>query len=484
MRFALGADVPASKSKTVDEHLSAILGAAGKVEVLIQRSDGTKVLIERANGLARQIASLQELRKGLQTLTDARLIELKDSLQDATERRESVKRTSDRLGETTSTAHDKIVGTLAGQERTLGAASSALAAELKPIDDALDLLFRNVEAAAVQVVSATTDAQRTLEASMPAVETAYAAFLGKYQEQVAQLAPEQQALLESHREVLERTKALGSLEARQLSIRAELTELLKTLAEQCDRLAKALNDRTELRRAAVEQLNVALTPYDVRIQLKVQERSQEFQDMSARYQHGASQLGNLSSRWPAQLASLCLKSAYGAFAERFASDLGDVLFDTDIGYFVGAFENDDILISLKVGKAGEEYSPIDRLSAGQRCTAVFPILLEIGAGVLVVDQPEDNLDNRHIAGKIAPALLSGKLRRQMVFTSHNANLVVLSDAESIMMFESDGATGHLEEQGFFATSSSKIAPHVIDVLDGGTRALEMRSVKYGLGTHH
>ncbi len=133
--------------------------------------------------------------------------------------------------------------------------------------------------------------------------------------------------------------------------------------------------------------------------------------------------------------------------------------------------------------AGEEFGPIDKLSAGQRCTAMFPILLEIDQGVLVVDQPEDNLDNRHIAAKIAPALLAGKLKRQMIFTSHNATLVVLSDAETIMMFESDGTTGRVEEQGYFATSGSEIAEHVMDVLDGGPEALRMRAVKYGLSLH-
>lgn len=89
--------------------------------------------------------------------------------------------------------------------------------------------------------------------------------------------------------------------------------------------------------------------------------------------------------------------------------------------------------------------------------------------------------DRHIATAIAPALLNDKRTRQLMFTSHNANLVVLSDAECIMMFESDGPTGRLEEQGFFATSKSRIAKHVIDVLDGGERALELRAIKYGLG---
>jgi hypothetical protein len=77
--------------------------------------------------------------------------------------------------------------------------------------------------------------------------------------------------------------------------------------------------------------------------------------------------------------------------------------------------------------------------------------------------------------------LQHKQNRQMIFTSHNANLVVLTDAESIQMFESDGTTGRLEEQGFLATVDSPIMRHVMDVLDGGERALQLRALKYGMG---
>jgi ABC-type enterochelin transport system ATPase subunit len=65
-----------------------------------------------------------------------------------------------------------------------------------------------------------------------------------------------------------------------------------------------------------------------------------------------------------------------------------------MSYFLSSFENDDLRIELKVGKPGQEFSPIDQLSAGQRCTAMFPMLLSLDQGPLLIDQPEDNLDNR------------------------------------------------------------------------------------------
>ena len=97
-----------------------------------------------------------------------------------------------------------------------------------------------------------------------------------------------------------------------------------------------------------------------------------------------------------------------------------------------------------------------------------------------MDQPEDNLDNRHIASVVAPALLNDKRTRQIAFTSHNANLVVLTDAEQIAMFEASGSKGKVHARGFLCTSQSTITPKVIDMLDGGEHALKLRYQKYGI----
>ena len=99
---------------------------------------------------------------------------------------------------------------------------------------------------------------------------------------------------------------------------------------------------------------------------------------------------------------------------------------------------------------------------------------------MIVDQPEDNLDNRHIADTIAPALFQDKRARQIAFTSHNANLVVLTDSEQIALFDSDGSRGEVSARGFLCTSASSITEHVIATLDGGRAALRLRYQKYGV----
>jgi ABC-type cobalamin/Fe3+-siderophores transport system ATPase subunit len=134
---------------------------------------------------------------------------------------------------------------------------------------------------------------------------------------------------------------------------------------------------------------------------------------------------------------------------------------------------------MQVGQAG--FVPIQNLSAGQRCTAVFPLLLRNTRGPLVIDQPEDNLDNRHIAEVIAPDLLNKKKDQQFIATSHNANLVVLTDSDLILHAESDGKSGELVQRGFFSCAGNPIKNSVIEVLDGGEQALLARQRKYGIG---
>jgi hypothetical protein len=71
----------------------------------------------------------------------------------------------------------------------------------------------------------------------------------------------------------------------------------------------------------------------------------------------------------------------------------------------------------------------------------------------------------------------------MLFTSHNANLVVMSDPEKIITFEASEGSGRIEEVGFLSHPESKIMRQVLDILDGGERALELRARKYGKWRH-
>jgi hypothetical protein len=431
--------------------------------------------------IQRQVNRLIELRKGLKELTDAALIDLRDRYQRATEQREAFNVVIERLRRLRDGGLKEIRSDLPMWADIPGG-SSPLQQVLTPVREQLERLGARFEEHHTRVTDALAEALNTLEQQKAKINDAYATFLQDYDSRLSALNPEHRRLLETHTEVLEQTKSLGGLEIELAQLKSDVLALLNELTESCEHLAARLDERSALRKKAVEYLNATLSVYGVRLTLLVQQSSSDFNDLSTRYSGGARALQELRSKLPDRLAHLCLKKAYSGMSTSLNLEYGPLLFESaELGYLLSSFENDDLRIELKVGKAGEEFSPIDQLSAGQRCTAIFPILQCLDKGPLIVDQPEDNLDNRHIANSIAPALLHDKRQRQLMFTSHNANLVVLSDAECIMMFESDGRTGRVEEQGFFATSDSRIAHHVIDVLDGGDRALELRALKYGLG---
>jgi DNA repair ATPase RecN len=132
----------------------------------------------------------------------------------------------------------------------------------------------------------------------------------------------------------------------------------------------------------------------------------------------------------------------------------------------------------------EQWQALDALSTGQRATAVLLLLLHESAAPLVIDQPEDDLDNRFITEGIVPRLRSEKRRRQFVFSSHNANIPVLGDAELILGLTARGEggdRGHAEIPQEYAGSidSESVRKLVEEILEGGRAAFEMRRRKYG-----
>ena len=98
----------------------------------------------------------------------------------------------------------------------------------------------------------------------------------------------------------------------------------------------------------------------------------------------------------------------------------------------------------------------------------------------MVDQPEDDLDNRFITESIVPKMREEKRRRQFVFATHNANIPVLGDAELIVGLAArhDG-NGSLTAKHMGAIDSRGVRELVEEVLEGGRRAFELRRLKYG-----
>ena len=139
---------------------------------------------------------------------------------------------------------------------------------------------------------------------------------------------------------------------------------------------------------------------------------------------------------------------------------------------------DTISIELNVAHDEKEnYRPLEDLSTGQKCTAILNLLLLNCNDPLIIDQPEDHLDNAFIADRIVRDLREFKIRRQFIFATHNANIPVFGDAELITVLHSDKDEGKIKVQG--SIDKPQVCEQAAEILEGGEAAFEMRKHKYG-----
>jgi energy-coupling factor transporter ATP-binding protein EcfA2 len=138
--------------------------------------------------------------------------------------------------------------------------------------------------------------------------------------------------------------------------------------------------------------------------------------------------------------------------------------------------DDVVRIELNVATASETiFKDAAELSRGQKCTALLPLLLARTQNPLVIDQPEDNLDNHFIYETVVNSIRRLKKKRQMVFITHNANIPVLDDADLVIVMNSDGKIGYIEKSG----SVDDCREQIVDLLEGGREAFELRRKRYG-----
>lgn len=141
---------------------------------------------------------------------------------------------------------------------------------------------------------------------------------------------------------------------------------------------------------------------------------------------------------------------------------------------------DTITIELNVAREGAEtYRPLNKLSTGQQCTAILHMLLLENLDPLLMDQPEDNLDNAFIADRIVTELRSAKIARQFLFATHNANIPVFGDAEWIGVFHADENHALLPSNAQGAIDLPGIQRDAAEILEGGKMAFIQRKEKYG-----
>jgi len=120
---------------------------------------------------------------------------------------------------------------------------------------------------------------------------------------------------------------------------------------------------------------------------------------------------------------------------------------------------------------------LDRSSFGQRCTAVIVVLLLLGNMPIIIDEPEAHLDSSLIAKYLVALIKDRKKHRQVIFATHNANLVINGDADLVHCLH----MGDDRESHVVSTTIEDLANReLLLALEGGEKAFQQRERRYGI----
>jgi len=136
----------------------------------------------------------------------------------------------------------------------------------------------------------------------------------------------------------------------------------------------------------------------------------------------------------------------------------------------------DVRYSLK---DGENFKPVEQGSPGQKTAALLAFILSYGNEPLILDQPEDDLDNHLIYDLIVTQLREIKQKRQVLVVTHNANIVVNGDAENVIALDVVSGQTHIVTQGGLQEPS--IRDVICRVMEGGKEAFDQRYKRINAG---
>jgi hypothetical protein len=141
------------------------------------------------------------------------------------------------------------------------------------------------------------------------------------------------------------------------------------------------------------------------------------------------------------------------------------------------FPEDALRIEYSPKGDGQNFRPIGQASAGQRAAAMLAFLLAHGKEPIVLDQPEDDLDNHLIYDLVVRQIRANKLHRQIAVVTHNPNIVVNGDAE--MLHALDFRAGQCRVVRAGSLQDLAMREEVCNVMEGGREAFESRYRRLG-----
>ncbi|SCX88039.1 PHP domain-containing protein [Butyrivibrio hungatei] len=163
-------------------------------------------------------------------------------------------------------------------------------------------------------------------------------------------------------------------------------------------------------------------------------------------------------------------SGVSMYFQRAIKNLDSSLIDQILSFV----PTDDLQVSYK--NAAGKLVPLHTASPGQKTTAILTFILAYGDRPLLLDQPEDDLDNRLVYDLVVKQLKKSKKHRQIIVVTHNANIPVNGDAEYIISMDSSSRYVAVKNAG--TIDNDIIREEICDVMEGTEFAFKMRAKKY------
>lgn len=131
-------------------------------------------------------------------------------------------------------------------------------------------------------------------------------------------------------------------------------------------------------------------------------------------------------------------------------------------------------LRVKYQRAGSGFVPIEQGSAGQKSAAILAFILSYGDEPIILDQPEDDLDNHLIYDLIVNQIRQNKRKRQVIVVTHNPNIVVNGDAEKVITMVYRGGQCIVLPEGTGCLQEPDVRAEICRVMEGGEEALKKR----------
>ncbi len=286
--------------------------------------------------------------------------------------------------------------------------------------------------------------------------------------------------------------------AKEIAAVEQRTDERKQCWEQRTKFRTELRDvrekMTERRKSQLKGINanlgVTIKDYTVFVKYDDAGITAEFEEFMQEKMHGTylqdNVIENVCSRiTPSELADLVLARNHqkitmtAKVSTEWAEKIVEKLF-----YWAPLFELQSLakppkpIITVRTKSTPPKEIPVFQLSDGQRHTILLTIAMLAESNVpLVIDQPEDDLDNAFIFSSIVATLRAIKEKRQVILVTHNANIAVLGDSELILPMFRENDCGKAKDRGSIDTEATKIC--VQNILEGGPEAFLRRKEIYG-----